>query len=72
MTICRDCGVNDDDHDYEQLARHCWPAVVARLREAMKIRIRAGHNDTCEVLIESDTAWPCTCGHDALVREMGH
>ena len=33
---CPDCGVYFGDHDYEQMARNCYPIIVERLQSALE------------------------------------
>lgn len=40
--------------------------MMKTLREAAAERLESDHNDTCQSVLESDTKWPCNCGHDEL------
>ena len=45
-------------------------AAVKTLREATEKRLAWGHNDTCQSQLESDTDWPCNCGHDVIRQAL--
>jgi hypothetical protein len=34
--ICPHCHVRDDDHDYEHMARECYPKQIATLRRQLE------------------------------------
>jgi hypothetical protein len=36
MSICKYCGAEDADHDYQQLARECYPMQIDRLRKELE------------------------------------
>lgn len=45
---CRYCGADDDQHDYEQMARYCYPSQLNELRARMHELI---------AIMESDIGW---------------
>lgn len=39
--VCEHCGVWQDSHDYEHMARECYPKQIARLENRLRTVIKA-------------------------------
>lgn len=48
----------------------CARARVAALETALEERIEAGHNDTCQSVLETVDVFPCNCGHVSLLTAL--
>lgn len=50
--LCPHCGVLEDEHDYEQLARECYPKQIEHLRaenERLKAELRVAYRLPAEI-----------------------
>jgi hypothetical protein len=56
MSICKYCGAEDMDHDYQQLARECYPEQIRLLCERLDLATECieDGNDTLAQLIRAD------------------
>jgi len=50
-TICPHCGVFDSEHNYEHMARDCYPKQIERLRAALRAMMDRYADD--------EDAWSC-------------
>lgn len=65
------CNCDPSDHDYEQLARNCYPETIDKLNEEI-VRLRSAlekygrHLFPCSKMVSEDE--DCTCGFSTAIQ----